>query len=112
MSGDAILKSICGIQSAINDGESKAYSLGLVNKVIPEASLAQEVEVFVGKFSKLSGIVLKLTKEAVLAGLNDDMDQGLKAIEKIYLDKLMKTHDAMEGLKAFLEKRKPTWKDN
>jgi cyclohexa-1,5-dienecarbonyl-CoA hydratase len=90
----------------------EACSLGLVNKVVPEASLAQEAEAFIGKFSKLSGIVLRLTKEATLAGLNDDMDQGLKAIEKIYLDRLMKTYDAMEGLKAFLEKRKPTWKDN
>jgi enoyl-CoA hydratase/carnithine racemase len=90
----------------------EAFNLGLVNKVVPEASLAQEVEAFIGKFSKLSGIVLKLTKEAVLVGLNDDMDQGLKAIERIYLDKLMKTHDAMEGLKAFLEKRKPSWNDN
>ena len=90
----------------------EAYSLGLVNKVVPEASLGQEAEAFIGRFSKLSGTVLKLTKEATLAGLNDDMGQGLKVIEKIYLDKLMKTHDAMEGLKAFLEKRKPTWKDN
>jgi len=89
----------------------EAYNLGLVNKVIPEASLAQEVEAFIGKFTKLSGIVLKLTKEATLAGLNDDIDQGLKKIEKIYLDQLMKSHDALEGLKAFLEKRKPTWKD-
>jgi len=90
----------------------EAYSLGLVNKVVPETSLAQEAEAFIGKFSKLSGIVLKLAKEAALAGLNDDMDRGLKTIEKIYLDRLMKTHDAMEGLKAFLDKRKPTWKDN
>jgi cyclohexa-1,5-dienecarbonyl-CoA hydratase len=89
----------------------EAYTLGLVNKVVPEASLAQEAETFIGKFAKLSGIVLKLTKEATLKGLNDDIDQGLKKIEKIYLDQLMKTHDAMEGLKAFLEKRKPTWKD-
>ncbi len=89
----------------------EAYSLGLVNKVVSEASLAQEVEAFIGKFSKLSGIVMKLTKEAALAGLNDDLDHGLKSIEKIYLDKLMKTHDAMEGLKSFLEKRKPTWKE-
>ncbi len=92
-------------------GAQEALSLGLVNKVIPEASLGQEVEIFVGKFTKLSGSILKLTKEAALAGLNDDMDQGLQAIEKIYLDKVMKTHDAIEGLKAFLEKRKPTWKD-
>jgi len=89
----------------------EALSLGLVNKIVPEASLAQEVNGFIEKFTKLSGIILKLTKEAALAGLNDDMDKGLKAIEKIYLDKAMKTHDAIEGLKAFLEKRKPTWKD-
>jgi len=89
----------------------EALTLGLINKVIPEASLAEEVNGFIEKFKKLSGIILKLTKEAALAGLNDDMDKGLKAIEKIYLDKAMKTHDAIEGLKAFLEKRKPTWKD-
>lgn len=89
----------------------EALALGLVNKVVPEASLTQEVNGFIEKFTKLSGIVLKLAKEATLAGLNDDVDQGLKTIEKIYLDRLMKTNDAIEGLKAFLEKRKPTWKD-
>jgi len=89
----------------------EALALGLINKVVPEASLAEEVNGFIDKFKKLSGIVLKLTKEAALAGLNDDMDQGLKTIERIYLDRLMKTEDATEGLKAFLEKRKPTWKD-
>jgi cyclohexa-1,5-dienecarbonyl-CoA hydratase len=89
----------------------EASILGLINKVVSEASLVQEVNAFVEKFTKLSGLVLKLTKEATLAGLNDDMNEGLKAIEKIYLNQLMKTHDAMEGLKAFLEKRKPTWKN-
>ena len=90
----------------------EALNLGMVNKIVPEASLVEEANGFIEKFKKLSGIVLKLTKEATLAGLNDDMDQGLKAIEKIYLDRLMKTNDAIEGLKAFLDKRKPTWKDN
>ncbi|MBM4278138.1 MAG: hypothetical protein FJ130_09705 [Deltaproteobacteria bacterium] len=89
----------------------EALTLGLVNKVVPEASLGEEVNGFVEKFKKLSGIVLKLTKEAAIAGLNDDLDKGLRDIEKIYLDDLMKTEDATEGLKAFLEKRKPTWKN-
>jgi cyclohexa-1,5-dienecarbonyl-CoA hydratase len=89
----------------------EALAMGLINRVVPEASLVDEVNGFIEKFRKLSGIVLKLTKEATLAGLNDDMNKGLKAIEKIYLDRLMKTEDAAEGLKAFLEKRKPTWKD-
>lgn len=89
----------------------EALAMGLINKVVPEASLADEVNGFIEKFKKLSGIVMKLTKEAALAGLNDDVDQGLKVIEKIYLERLMKTEDAMEGLRAFLEKRKATWKD-
>jgi len=90
----------------------EALTLGMINKIVPEASLAEEVSRFVEKFKKLSGTVLKLTKEATLAGLNDDMDRGLKVIEKIYLDRLMKTNDAIEGLKAFLDKRKPAWKDS
>jgi len=89
----------------------EALAIGLINKVVPETSLTEEVNGFIDKFKKLSGVVLKLTKEAALAGLNDDMDQGLKTIERIYLDRLMKTEDATEGLKAFLEKRKPTWKE-
>ncbi len=93
-------------------GAQEALALGLVNKVVPEASLAEEGKAFIEKFKKLSGIVLKLTKEATLAGLNDDVGQGLKAIEKVYLERLMKTNDAIEGLKAFLDKRKPAWRDN
>jgi len=89
----------------------EALNLGLINKVVPEASLQEEVNGWIEKFKKLSGIVLKLTKEATFVGLNDDLDKGLKAIEEVYLNRLMKTHDAMEGLQAFLDKRKPTWKD-
>jgi cyclohexa-1,5-dienecarbonyl-CoA hydratase len=89
----------------------EALAMGLINKVVPDASLADEVNGFIEKFKKLSGVVLKLAREATLAGLNDDVDKGLKVIEKIYLERLMKTEDALEGLKAFLEKRKPAWKD-
>lgn len=88
-----------------------ALNLGLINKVVPEASFQEEVNGFIEKFKKLSGIVLRLAKEATLAGLNDDVDKGLRSIEEIYLGQLMKTHDAIEGLQAFLDKRKPTWKD-
>jgi len=91
-------------------GAQEALALGLVNKVVPEASLVEEVNGFIGKFKKLSGAVLKVTREAVLEGLNDDSIKGLDVIEKIYLDKLMNTSDATEGLKAFMEKRKPVWK--
>jgi len=35
----------------------------------------------------------------------------LAAVEKLYLDELMQTNDAIEGLNAFLEKRKPVWEN-
>ncbi|MBI5582771.1 MAG: enoyl-CoA hydratase/isomerase family protein [Deltaproteobacteria bacterium] len=89
----------------------EALTLGLINKVVPPESLEGELQKFLGKFSGLSGLVLALTKKAFLAGLVDPADQGLLAIEKIYLQEMMKTHDAEEGLKAFLEKRKPVWQE-
>jgi cyclohexa-1,5-dienecarbonyl-CoA hydratase len=89
----------------------EALNLGMINKVVPAESLEGELEKFCGKFSSLSGLVLALTKKAFNTGLMDPSAQGLKEIEKIYLGELMKTHDAEEGLRAFLEKRKPTWKE-
>ncbi len=45
------------------------------------------------------------------ANLRARMDSELNEIERIYLEELMKTHDAAEGLQAFLDKRKPQWKN-
>jgi cyclohexa-1,5-dienecarbonyl-CoA hydratase len=92
-------------------GAAEAQSLGLVNQVVPPEELAEATDKLVGKLLGLSGLVLKLTKKAVVGGLLDDTDQGLGVIEKVYLEELMQTHDAEEGLKAFLDKRKPEWQE-
>jgi enoyl-CoA hydratase/carnithine racemase len=90
---------------------AEALQMGLINKVVKDEILEEETQAFVKPFLKLSAEVLRQTKKAVMAGLRDDLEPSLKVIEDIYLNKLMKTHDAQEGLKAFLEKRKPTWKN-
>ncbi|KMY66314.1 hypothetical protein AAU61_17790 [Desulfocarbo indianensis] len=92
-------------------GAAEAKQLGLVNQVVPPEELQAATDKLVGKLLAMSGLVLKLTKKAFVGGLQDDSDQGLAVIEKVYLDELMKTRDAEEGLKAFLEKRKPVWKE-
>ena len=46
-----------------------------------------------------------------MMGLDDDLEKSLQIIEDIYLNELMPTSDAQEGLKAFLEKRRPEWKN-
>lgn len=89
----------------------EALQLGLVNKIVPKDDLDSETEQFVKPYLKLSAEVLRLTKKAIIKGLMDDLEPSLKVIEDIYLGELMKTEDANEGLKAFLEKRKPIWKN-
>jgi len=93
----------------------EAYRLGLVNRVLPAEQLEAEADAFLSKLKSLSGPVLKLAKKATLIGLGQEWGPGwpktLAQIERIYLDELMKLEDAHEGLKAFLEKRKPQWKE-
>jgi cyclohexa-1,5-dienecarbonyl-CoA hydratase len=90
---------------------AEALQMGLINRVVKDDDLEKETEAFIKPYLRLSAEVLRLTKRAVAAGLRDDLEPSLKQIEDIYLDQLMKSHDAQEGLKAFLGKRKPTWKN-
>jgi cyclohexa-1,5-dienecarbonyl-CoA hydratase len=62
-------------------------------------------------YLKYSAEVPRKTKKAITAGLRDDFEESLRPIEEIYLNELMKTEDAHEGLNAFMEKRKPEWKN-
>ncbi len=89
----------------------EALNLGLINKVVKEEELEKETEIFLKPYMKLSSAVLRLTKKAMMSGLKDDLEPSLRLIEDVYLNELMKTHDAHEGLKAFLEKRKAEWKN-
>lgn len=89
----------------------EALNLGLVNRVVKDENLEKETEAFLKPYLKLSAEVIRLTRKAMMAGLMDDLEPSLQLIEEIYLNQLMKTHDAHEGLNAFLEKRKPEWKN-
>jgi cyclohexa-1,5-dienecarbonyl-CoA hydratase len=89
----------------------EAKAMGLVNIVVAEDELQTATSDFVKPYLKLSAEILRKTKRAVIAGLRDDLEPSLRIIEDIYLNELMKTTDAQEGLKAFLEKRKPEWKN-
>jgi cyclohexa-1,5-dienecarbonyl-CoA hydratase len=89
----------------------EALQMGLINKVVKDDELEAATNEFLKPYLKLSAEVLRVTKKAITAGLRDDFDTSLNIIEDIYLNELMKTKDANEGLKAFLEKRKPEWKN-
>jgi len=89
----------------------QAEGFGLVNKCVPEASLKEEANNFIAKIAKLSPILVGFTKSIAVKRQQKEFLDYLAEVEEIYLNQLMKTEDAQEGLKAFLEKRKPEWKN-
>ncbi|MFH1375646.1 MAG: enoyl-CoA hydratase/isomerase family protein [Patescibacteria group bacterium] len=85
-------------------------SMGLVNVVTGD--LISTTKIFVKPYLDLSAAVIRLTKRAIREGLSvPGFGGSLKLIEELYLGPLMDTHDANEGLTAFMEKRKPEWKN-
>jgi cyclohexa-1,5-dienecarbonyl-CoA hydratase len=94
----------------INAEEAK--ELGLVNHILPVENFEKEATKFIcEKLANNSAVVLQLTKRAIIEGTNHNYSESIKKIEDIYLNELMKTDDANEGLTAFLEKRPPVWKN-
>jgi cyclohexa-1,5-dienecarbonyl-CoA hydratase len=89
----------------------EAARIGLVDRVVPADTLAGAVEQEVGRYRALSAVVLRLAKRAVRDAAGLPFDEGLAVLEERYHHELMTTADADEGLRAFVEKRKPVWKD-
>jgi len=91
---------------------NEAKELGLVNHILPVEDFEAESEKFITeKLANNSAVVLQLTKRAFIEGATQNYSESIKKIEDIYLNELMKTSDANEGLTAFLEKRQPVWKN-
>lgn len=92
---------------SITGGEAAA--IGLVNQAVPEAKLTEVVDECVGRLLNLSPVALAMTKKAIYVWDSMHFDKGLARAEKTYLEELMKTSDAQEGIAAFMEKREPRW---
>jgi len=91
---------------------NEAKDLGLVNHILPVENFEVETEQYINeKLASNSAVVLQLTKRAFIEGATQNYAESIKKIEDIYLNELMKTDDANEGLAAFLEKRQPVWKN-
>jgi cyclohexa-1,5-dienecarbonyl-CoA hydratase len=88
-----------------------ALNLGLCNHVVPVDHLEQKLTEILSKLRELSAASLEFTRRAIDIGKGRTLDAALKDLENIYLHELMKSSDAIEGVKAFMEKRRPSWRD-
>ncbi len=89
---------------------TEAHRLGLVTRVVPDYELPAAVETLLEELRALSPSVLRLTRKTLARLHSPDFLKQLEEAERVYLCELMQTHDAQEGIRAFLEKRKPAWK--
>jgi cyclohexa-1,5-dienecarbonyl-CoA hydratase len=90
---------------------TEALRLGLVNSVVPHAELEQKALDVLVKLRELSAPALEATKRAMDLARGRSFEDALTRVEDLYLNELMKTEDAHEGIKAFMEKRKPSWRN-
>ena len=88
----------------------EAYRFGLVNS-IDDDPRAAALAWFDEHLASLSAESLRHATAAVRSGVRTRVHQRLAEVESLYLDKLMKTNDAAEGLNAFMEGRAPVWEN-
>lgn len=88
-----------------------AREMGMVNAVFEHVSFDEESRSWMERLLRHSASSLRLAKRAFRIASAGNFSDRLARVEELYLSELMETFDANEGLSAFLEKRKPSWKD-
>ncbi|MBW7850292.1 MAG: cyclohexa-1,5-dienecarbonyl-CoA hydratase [Rhodospirillales bacterium] len=90
---------------------SEAAAIGLVNAVADEPEAAA-LAYFDQHLAPHSASSLRFAVRAARADMVRRLEERFPATEALYLEGLMATHDAVEGLGAFLAKRPPVWRDS
>lgn len=107
--GRAAAEDLCLTGRLISAGE--ALAIGLVDEISDGDPAATALKWAQGHLAGRSASSLRLAVRAIRADLVTKIRAELPQVERLYLHELMKTADAVEGLHAFLEKRRPHWRN-
>jgi enoyl-CoA hydratase len=88
----------------------EAERIGLINRVVEKPHLLDEAMAIADMIAANSPIAVSATKMSVLDGFKSDLDRAYD-IENSYGEMVFASDDAVEGPRAFLEKRSPEWSD-
>ena len=92
--------------SAAPIGAEEAHRIGLVNRVVPKASLMDEVYAYARKLTKNASEAMGMGKHIINLCLNTDMHTG-RYLERLGQSVLVQSPQHKEGMQAFFEGRKP-----
>lgn len=114
--GTYTLPRLVGMQRAFGQmilapkvGAKEAEAQGMIWKAVPDAELMHEATALAKKLATMPTKAIALTKEALNRGLDHTMD-GQLDVENELQSIAGRSHDYNEGVKAFLDKRKPVYK--
>jgi enoyl-CoA hydratase len=88
---------------------AEALQFGLANRVVPVERYLEEAIAFAEEIASRAPLAVRMAKDSINAAFETTLTEGLKA-EKRNFYTLFSTEDQKEGMKAFIEKRKPNWK--
>jgi cyclohexa-1,5-dienecarbonyl-CoA hydratase len=88
-----------------------AERFGLINHAVPDEQLQEHASGLVGKLLQYSAPILQCAKKAMTESQGKPLEESIRAVEAIYVNQLLTLEDSKEGIKAFVEKRKPVWKN-
>ena len=87
----------------------EALAAGLVNGIAEDPEIL--VEECIQRVGQLSPAAIRVAKKAFYAWDSIHFDKGLARAEQVYFEDLMKLRDAHEGVAAYMEKRRPSWRN-
>ena len=87
-----------------------AQRAGLVRQVVADGELDTAALAFAARIARHSGAALRVAKRSLRAGRAANADAALAETGRLYVESLMSTEDANEGLRAFVERRNPAWR--